>query len=142
MDFSVELVELLKHADVEGNKLIWNLQVNASAVTVKLFLIKTEKPIIAIGEVASQSLKKKHMSPSTWKKHIRLKAKRNQIVVDIKVDADAQTDKFVLSLQTYRRDNILTSTGVTISTRTHLPVKNYKRGSDPHRTDLILKASR
>jgi len=28
----VELVELLKHADVEGKKLTWNLQVNVIAV--------------------------------------------------------------------------------------------------------------
>ena len=33
MDLPVELVELLKHADVEGKKLNWNLQANASAVT-------------------------------------------------------------------------------------------------------------
>jgi hypothetical protein len=36
MDLSVKLVELLKHGDVEGKKLTWNLQVNASTVTVKL----------------------------------------------------------------------------------------------------------
>ena len=33
MDFPVELVELLKLADVEGKKLTWNLQVIASAVS-------------------------------------------------------------------------------------------------------------
>jgi hypothetical protein len=36
MDLPVELVELLKHADVEGTKLTWNLPLNTSAVTVKL----------------------------------------------------------------------------------------------------------
>ena len=36
MDLPAELVKLRKHANVEGKKLTWNLQVNASAVTVKL----------------------------------------------------------------------------------------------------------
>jgi hypothetical protein len=31
--FPAELVELLKHADVEGKKFIWNLQVNDNTVT-------------------------------------------------------------------------------------------------------------
>ena len=44
MDLPVKLVELLKHTNVEGNKLAWNLPVNASAVTVKLVWIKTAKP--------------------------------------------------------------------------------------------------
>jgi hypothetical protein len=30
MDLSVKLLELLKHGDVEGKKLTWNLQVNAN----------------------------------------------------------------------------------------------------------------
>jgi len=34
MDLPVKLVELLKHTDVDGKKLAWNLQVNTSAVTV------------------------------------------------------------------------------------------------------------
>jgi hypothetical protein len=71
MDFPVELVELLKHADVEC-KLIW---------------IKAEKPIDTIGEVASQATKKKYLSPSTRKRNSRRlyqrKAKRNQAIVDI-----------------------------------------------------------
>ena len=58
MDLPVELVELLKHADVEGTKLTWNLPLNASAVTVKLIWIKAEKTIATIGEVASQALKR------------------------------------------------------------------------------------
>jgi hypothetical protein len=33
IDFPAELVELLKHADVEGKKFIWNLQVNDNTVT-------------------------------------------------------------------------------------------------------------
>ena len=68
MEFLDELVELLKHADIKGKKLTWNLQVNASAVTVKLIWIKAEKSIATIVEVASQAPKKKHMSPSTRSK--------------------------------------------------------------------------
>jgi hypothetical protein len=66
MVLPVELVELLKHADVERKTLTWNLQVNASAVTVKLIWIKADKPI---GEVANQAHKKKNMPSSTrkWK---------------------------------------------------------------------------
>jgi hypothetical protein len=51
MDLPVELVELLKHADIEGTKITWNLPLNASAVTVKLICIKAEKTIATIGEV-------------------------------------------------------------------------------------------
>ena len=89
MDLSVKLLELLKHGDVEGKKLTWNLQVNASAVTVKLIWIKIENPIATIGEVTSQVPKKKHMYPSTRKRNVQRldqwKAKRNQAVVNIKV---------------------------------------------------------
>jgi len=96
MDLPVKLVELLKHADVEGNTLTWNLQVNASAVTVRLIWIKIEKRIATIGEVTSQAPKKKHLSPSTRKRNAQRlnqwKAKRNQAVVNIKVHAEAQTD--------------------------------------------------
>jgi predicted cobalt transporter CbtA len=72
MYFLDELVELLKHADIEGKKLTWNLQVNASAVTVKLIWIKAEKPIATIAEVAIQAPKKKpctdyvHLFQSFW----------------------------------------------------------------------------
>lgn len=69
MDFPVELVELLKHADVEGKTLTWNLQVNTNTVTVKLIWMKAEKPIATIGEVSSQAPKKKHLPPSTWKRN-------------------------------------------------------------------------
>jgi hypothetical protein len=59
MDLHAELVEFLKYADVEGKKLTWNLQVNASTVTVKLIWIKDENSIATIGKVASLSPKKK-----------------------------------------------------------------------------------
>jgi hypothetical protein len=48
MDLPVELVEHLKHAGVDGKKLTWNLQVNTSAISVKLIWIKAEKPIATI----------------------------------------------------------------------------------------------
>ena len=38
---------------VKGKQLTWNLQVNASAVTVKLIWIKADKSIATSGEVAS-----------------------------------------------------------------------------------------
>ena len=96
MDLPVKLVELLKHADVDGKKLTWDLQVNASAVTVNLIWIKAEKPIVTIGEVTSQAPKKKYLSPSTRKRNTQRlnqwKAKRNEAVVLTKVSAEAQTE--------------------------------------------------
>jgi hypothetical protein len=73
IDLSVELVELLKHADVKGKKLTWNLQVNASAVTVKMIWIKAEKPVATIGEVTSQAPKKKHLFHSRRKRNVQLR---------------------------------------------------------------------
>ena len=96
MDLPVELIELLKHAAVDGKKLTWDLQVNASAVSVKLIWIKAEKPIATIGEVTSQAPKKKYPSPSTRKRNAQRinqwKAKRNEAVSDTKVNAVAPTD--------------------------------------------------
>ena len=69
MDLPVKLVELLKHADVEGKPLAWNLHVNASAVTVKLIWIKTAKLIATSGKFIIQAPKKKHRSPSTRKRN-------------------------------------------------------------------------
>jgi hypothetical protein len=45
MDLPVELVQLLQHAGIEGQKLTWDLQVNATAVSVKLVWIKAGKPV-------------------------------------------------------------------------------------------------
>ena len=96
MDLPFELVGLLKHAGVDGKKLIWDLQVNASAVSVKLIWIKAEKPIAKIGEVTRQAPKKKYLSPSTRKRNVQRidqwKAKRNEAVGDTKVNAQAQTE--------------------------------------------------
>ena len=51
MDLPVELVGLLKHAGVPGKKLTWDLQVNSSAVSIKLMWIKAEKT----GEITSRA---------------------------------------------------------------------------------------
>jgi hypothetical protein len=68
MDLPVELVGLLKHAGIDGKKLTWDLQVNSSAISVKLMWIKAEKPVDKTGKVTSQAQKKKHLSPSTRKR--------------------------------------------------------------------------
>jgi hypothetical protein len=44
MDLPVELVQLLQHAGIEGQKLTWDLQVNSNTVSVKLVWIKAGKP--------------------------------------------------------------------------------------------------
>jgi hypothetical protein len=96
MDLPVELVGLLKHAGVDGKKFTWDLQTNASAVSVKLIWIKAEKPVAKTGEVASQAQKKKYLSPSTRKRNAQRinqwKAKRNEAVGDNKIYAQTQTD--------------------------------------------------
>jgi hypothetical protein len=96
MDLPVELVGLLKHAGVDGKKLTWDLQVNSSAISVKLMWIKAEKPVEKTGQVTSQDQKKKHLSPSTRKRNAQRinqwKAKRNEAVGDSKTCAQTQTD--------------------------------------------------
>jgi hypothetical protein len=62
VDLPVALVGNLKHAGVNGKKLTWDLQVNASAVSVKLIWIKAKKPVAKTGEIASQAHKKKYLS--------------------------------------------------------------------------------
>jgi hypothetical protein len=96
MDLPVELVGLLMHAGVDGNKLTWDLQVNSSAISVKLMWIKAEKPVEKTGQVTSQAQKKKHLSPSIRKRNAQRinqwKAKRNEAVGHSKICAQAQTD--------------------------------------------------
>jgi hypothetical protein len=96
MDLPVELVGLLKHAGIDGGKLTWNLQVNASAISVKLMWIKAENPVEKTGQVTSQVQKKKRLSTSTRKRHAQRinqwKAKRNEGVGDSKICAPTQTD--------------------------------------------------
>ena len=79
-----------------GKQFTWDLQANASAVSVKLIWIKTEKPVAKTGEVASQAQKKKYLSPSIRKRNAQRitqwKAKRNEAVGDNKTYAQTQTD--------------------------------------------------
>jgi hypothetical protein len=96
MDLPVELVGLLKHAGIDGKKLTWDLQVNSSAISVKLMWIKAEKHVEKTGQVTSQAQKKKHLSPSTRKRNAQRinqwKAKRNKAVGDNRTCAQTQTD--------------------------------------------------
>ena len=71
MDLPVELVQLLKQAEIEGQKLTWDLQVNSTAVSVKLVWIKAGKPVEKPGETTRQAPKKKHLSPSTRRRNAK-----------------------------------------------------------------------
>ena len=77
-------------------KLTWDLQVNSSAISVKLMWIKAEKHVEKTGKVTSQAQKKKHLSPSTRKRNAQRisqwKAKRNEAVEDAKTCVETQTD--------------------------------------------------
>jgi hypothetical protein len=59
------LVGLLKHAGIDVKILTWDLQVNSSAVSVKLVWIKAAKPVEKTGEITSRAQNKKHLSSST-----------------------------------------------------------------------------
>jgi hypothetical protein len=69
MDLLVELVQLLKHAGIEGQKLSRDLPVNSNAVSVKLVWIQAGKHVEKTGETTSQAQKKKHLSPSTRRRN-------------------------------------------------------------------------
>jgi len=103
MDLPVELVGLLEHAGIDGKKLTWDLQVNSSAISVKLMWIKAEKPVDKTGIVTSQALKKKRLSPSTRKRNAQRisqwKAKRNEAVDDCKTCAETQTDESISKIE-------------------------------------------
>ena len=72
MDLPVELVGLLKHAGVHGKKLTWDLQVNSSAVSIKLMWIKAEKT----GEITSRAQKKKHLPPGEETPNVWISGRR------------------------------------------------------------------
>ena len=137
MDFPVELADLLKHADLMGNKLAWHIQVNGCAVTDKLAWIKADNPIAKIGIVASQVTKEKHLSP-TWNRNAhRLRLKGiNPLLVYRKIHMYIQA--MTIHTSQYR----LTNTTIKIRAITHLPVKYCKRGSCPHRADHTLEEGR
>jgi hypothetical protein len=57
------------NAGIEGQKLTWDLQVNSTAVSVKLVWIKAGKPVDKTGIATSQAQNKKRLSPSTRKRN-------------------------------------------------------------------------
>jgi hypothetical protein len=65
MDLPVKLVQLLKHAGINGQKITWDLQVNSNAVSVKLVWIKAGKPVDKTGETTSLAQKRStsHLPP-------------------------------------------------------------------------------
>jgi hypothetical protein len=166
MDLPVELVGLLKHAGVDGEKLTWDLQVNASTVSVKLIWIKAEKPVAKIGEVTSQTLKKKYLSPSTRKRNAQRinqwKAKGNEAVGDTKVNAQTQTensnshiDETTQTDQLHNDDQVLhkpttltqrrersTQTSTTITGRQLTPTKylNTEESQKPWRKCTFVRS--
>ena len=103
MDLPVEVVQLLKHTGIDGQKLTWDLQVNDNAVSVKLVWIKAGKPVDKTGESTSLAPKKKHFSPSTRRRNAQCmdqwKAKREAVgnnttcVQTQKADINPSTDE-------------------------------------------------
>ena len=58
IDLPVELVQLLKHEGIDGQKLTWDLQVNSNVVSVKVVWIKSAKPAVNTGETTSLAQKR------------------------------------------------------------------------------------
>jgi hypothetical protein len=127
MDLPVELVQLLKHAGIDGQKLTWDLQVNSNAVSVKLVWIKAGKPVDKTGETTSLAQKKKHLSPSTRRRNAQRmdqwKAKREAVgdnttcvqtqTADINPSTDetTQTDQHNSDAQAITIPTVLTKKG-------------------------------
>jgi len=92
-------------------------------VTVRLTWIRTENTTATTGNVDIQAFQKKHLSPSARKRNAldlsQWKAKRNQAVVSLKAEVNAQRQ----SLQPDRRHNRLINKAVMIRAIIHLPVK-------------------
>jgi hypothetical protein len=68
--------------DAEGKQLVWNVQVNASAVTVKLIWIKAAKHIATSGEIIIQAPKVKPRSLSTRNRNAQRLTQRKAGVWD------------------------------------------------------------
>jgi hypothetical protein len=73
MDLPVELVQLLKHEVIDGQKLTWDLQVNSNVVSVKVVWIKSAKPADNTGETTSLAQKRSNSplppaedTPNVW----------------------------------------------------------------------------
>jgi hypothetical protein len=137
MDLPVELVGLLKHAEVDGKKLTWDLQVNSSAVSIKLMWIKAAKPVEKTGEITSRAQKNKHLSPSTRRRNAQRmdqwKAKR-EAVGDNKTCVQTQTDDINLSTDERTQTEQLNSDAQVIN----IPTVLTKKGSVRHRQDAHI----
>jgi hypothetical protein len=129
MDLPVELVGLLKHAEVDGKKLTWDLQVNSSAVSIKLMWIKAAKPVEKTGEITSRAQKNKHLSPSTRRRNAQRmdqwKAKR-EAVGDNKTCVQTQTDDINLSTDERTQTEQLNSDAQVINIPTVLTKKRER----------------
>jgi len=137
MDLPVELVGLLKHAGIDGKILTWDLQVNSSAVSVKLVWIKAAKPVEKTGEITSQAQNKKHLSPSTRRRNAQRmdqwKAKK-EAVGDSKTCVQTQTDDINPSTDETTQKDQLNSDAQAIN----IPTVLTKKGSDRHRQDAHI----
>ena len=129
MDLPVELVGLLKHARIDGNILTWDLQVNSSAVSVKLVWIKAAKPVEKTGEITSWAQNKKHLSPSTRRRNAQRmdqwKANR-EAVGDNKTCVHTQTDDINPSTDETTQTDQLNSDAQAINIPTVLAKKSER----------------
>jgi hypothetical protein len=129
------LVALLKHAGIDVKILTWDLQVNSSAVSVKLVWIKAAKPVEKTGKITSRAQNKKHLSSSTWRRKAQRmdqwKAK-NKSVGDNKTCVQTQTDDINPSTDDTTQIDQLNSDAQAINIPT---VLTKIKGSDRHRQD-------
>ena len=131
MDLPVELVQLLKHAGINGQKLTWDLQVNSNAVSVKLVWIKAGKPVDKTGETTSLAQKKKHLSPSTRRRNAqRMDQWKAKIQLVFKHRQPTSTP---LQMKQHKQTST-TATPKPSTLQQYWPIK----GSDRHRQDVHI----
>ena len=137
MDLPVELVQLLKHAGIDGQKLTWDLQVNSNAVSVNLVWIKAGKPVDKTGETTSLVQEKKHLSPSTGRRNAQRmdqwKAKR-EAVGENTTCVQTQTAAISLSHDETTQTDQHNSDAQAIN----IPTVSTKNGSDRHRQGVHI----
>jgi response regulator of citrate/malate metabolism len=129
MDLPVELVGLLKHIGIDGKKLTWDLQVNSSAVSVKLMWIKAAKPVEKTGEITNRVQKKMQLSPSTRRRNTQhmdqWKAKREAVGDNITC-VQTQTDDLYPSTDETTQTEQLNSDAQSINIPTVLTKKRER----------------
>jgi hypothetical protein len=138
MDLPVELVQLLQHAGIKGQKLLtWDLQVNSTAVSVKLVWIKAGKPVEKTGETTSQAPQKKYLSPSTRRRNTKRmdqwKAK-GEVVGENTTCVQTQTAAINLSQDETTQTDQHNSDAQAIN----IPTVSTKKGSDRHRQGVHI----